>query len=410
LLLALLIAAPLAGPLDVTPEMGLTLLLLTIGIGISNLAGTISALFSARERMEVPAYISVVTTVLKVAFGVVVLALGYGIVGLALTSIAVNLVTAAIFIVLLRPAFGPLRPVFSPGLGMQLLGLSYALMLNNLLATVFFRIDGLLLRAMAGDLALGWYQAAYKFIDGLNVVPSTFTLALFPLLARLAPRPSINPTDAERSPGGASASTQLVYTTERALKLLLTLALPLMVGTAILAEPIVRVVAGEAYLPYAALALQVLICFVPFSFVNGLLQYVLISVHQQRFLTLAFVIAVVFNITVNVILIPRWSYLGAAVATVLSEVVLLVPFWLAVRRHVGPVRLGAFAWRPTIAATIMGAAVWGLRDVPLAAICGGIVLYGLVILGIGGIDREERAAIRAAAQLRSRRGGPRSRG
>src|SRR4030095_10231625 len=76
------------------------------------------------------------------------------------------------------------RPSLDPRFLWLLLGASFPLLVNGLLNQLFFKIDVLLLKPLAGDLALGWYSTAYKLIDGLQVIPASFVLALFPLLAR----------------------------------------------------------------------------------------------------------------------------------------------------------------------------------------------------------------------------------
>src|SRR5207249_9820698 len=130
----------------------------------------------------------------------------------------------------------------------------------------------------------------------------TVTLALFPVLS-----PSAVNAPAPRA--GAS----LRGTTPLAVKPRLGLAFPVAVGTTLMAEPIIRLLAGEEYLPHSANALRVLIWFLPFSFTNALLQYVLIALNRQRFITGAFVLATGFNVLANLLLIPRFSYIGAAV-------------------------------------------------------------------------------------------------
>src|SRR5581483_6883144 len=147
-----------------------------------------------------------------------------------------------------------------------------------------------------------------------------------------------------------------------------------------------------AYVPEAAWALRVLIWFLPFSFVNGVTQYVLIAVDRQRFLTIAFLVATAFNLGANLLLIPRASYLGAALVTVLSEIVLLGPFWWAVTRSLPPVSLGRLVWRPALAAAGMAAVV-----APLAAwswplsIPVGAAAYGALLAALGGLDTDDRA-------------------
>jgi O-antigen/teichoic acid export membrane protein len=267
-------------------------------------------------------------------------------------------------------------------------------MINNMLASIFFRIDGIILRAMWGDRTLGWYGAAYKVVDGLNVIPSSFVLALFPMLARAG--------DAT-APTSAATSTQqakhpdLLRGTVLGLRVLHALALPIAVGVTLLAEPIIGLFAGADFLPHGAITLQILIWFIPFSFTNGLLQYVLIAVNRQHVITLAFLTAAVFSISGNLLVIPHWGYVGAALMTVLSELVLLGPFLYAVRRHVGPLALLPIAWRPCLAAATMAPVVWvvGVWS-PAAAVLAGAGMYSAALLGLRGVTREELALLWSA--------------
>ena len=105
-----------------------------------------------------------------------------------------------------------------------------------------------------------------------------------------------------------------------------------------------------------------------------------IAVGQQRFLTGAFVIGVVFNISANLLLIPRYGYAGAAVVTVLSEFSLLIPFYIAVRRHVARLPWVDLVWRQVVAAAGMGATAMLLRHTELvAALLSSLVYVGLLL-------------------------------
>ena len=375
----LMLAGPLAGPLDVTSDKALALLLLALAMAPAGLSAALTAVFQAYERMEYPAAVTVVTTVLKAALGLLALGLGYGFVGLAAVALIVNLLTLAALAVLFADLVGWPRLRLAPRGGLALVGDAYPFMMNNLLASLFFRLDSLLLPPLAGDVALGWYSAAYRVVDGFNLIPANFTLALFPLLARQG--------QADRAALGR------VYS--RALKILLLLGVPICVGTALLAEPLMMLFAGPAYVPQAAWALRVLIWFLPFSFVNGVTQYVLIAVDRQRFLTIAFFVATAFNLAANLFLIPRTSYLGAALVTVLSETVLLGPFWWAVTRSLPPVSLERLVWRPALAAAGMAAVVAPLSGWSwLASIPVGGAVYAALLVALGGLDADDRALLR----------------
>ena len=67
--------------------------------------------------------------------------------------------------------------------------------------------------------------------------------------------------------------------------------------------------------------------------------------------------AAAFNLAANLILIPRYSYVAAAGVTIASEVVLLVPFLLALGGRVARGPLLVAALRPVPAAAVMAAAL-----------------------------------------------------
>ncbi len=161
------------------------------------------------------------------------------------------------------------------------------------------------------------------------------------------------------------------------------IALPIAVLVTLLSTLLIRILGGSAFLPDSAIALTILIWSIPIGFVNSVTQYVLIAVGQQRFLTGAFVIGVVFNVGANLLLIPRYGYAGAAVVTVLSEISLLIPFYFAVRRHVARLPWLDLVWRQVAAAAGMGATAALLRNMELVAAGLSVLVYVGLLLAFG---------------------------
>jgi O-antigen/teichoic acid export membrane protein len=246
---------------------------------------------------------------------------------------------------------------------------------------------------MRGDAVVGYYSAAYKYIDGLNIIPAYFTQAIFPLMSRYA----------------ASARDSLMRAYELSLRLLLIVALPIAFGTPFVAEGLILVLGGAEYLPDSKIALQLIIWFLPFSFVNSVTQYVLIAIDQQRFLTRAFVIGVTFNIVANLLVIPVYSYQGAAVVTVLSEFALLIPFYYSVRKNLGRLPWLSLFWQPLFASAVMAAAMWWLRDLHwLLLIPIGGVIYLTTLILVGGFrqpDMDLLGKLLPLGRLRARASG-----
>jgi O-antigen/teichoic acid export membrane protein len=344
----------------------------------SILAKTASGLLWAAERLELTAGVQVMSTLLRTALGAVALFAGLALVGLATASLLTNVVTALVLwrlsaraMTVHEPAEGAMAHV-GPRVW---LGQSWPLFVNQLLQGLFFKIDSLLLLPLAGAAPAGIYAAAYKVSEGAGIISSSFTLALFPRLSR---------------------ESDLSHAYRLALRILLQLAFPLAAGVALLSEPIVGLVGGREYLPDSAIALAILICYLPLSYANGLTQYVLIAAGQQHLLTRAFVAALVFNLTANVLLIPRFGYVGAAWVTVLSEVVLLLPFQWVARRVAPGVSLVNEAGIPIVATLLMTPVVWWLRDAihPLAAIGAGALVYPLALWALGGVDERQVRLLR----------------
>jgi O-antigen/teichoic acid export membrane protein len=353
---------------QMTPDIVAAIALFAVGLIFSSLADGFSAVFYAHEKMEYPAAISTVTALARVSLGVLVLLLGWGFVGLAGVSIVANIVSATILgVLVVRHCFRPYLE-WDAQTGRWMLNTSFPLMINLLLATVFFRIDVLLLKPMKGDTVVGYYGAAYKYIDGLNIIPAYFTQAIFPLMSRYAD----------------SARDSLLRAYVLSLRLLLIVALPIAAGTPFIARGLILILGGGDYLPDSMIALQLLIGFLPLSFVNSVTQYVLIAIDQQRFLTKAFLIGVTFNVVANLLVIPAFSYKGSAVVTIFSELALLIPFYYSVRKHLGPLPWLSIVWQPALASVFMAAVMWLLRGIPWLALIpvGGVVyLVALAILG-----------------------------
>ena len=388
LLPVLVVYGPGRDTAGLTPEAALAGWLFYLALLPTVLAKTATGLLWGFERLELPAAVSILATLLKTALGTLGLLGGLGLVGLAASSGVANVVTAACLMLLFVRIAPPWRP--STALGPKPLGVlreAWPLFVNQLLQGLFFKVDALLLPGLAGAAAAGSYAAAYKVSEGEGIISSSFTLALFPRLSR---------------------ESDLSRAYRLALRVLLQLAFPIAAGTALLAEPLVAIVGGREYLPDAAVALAILIWYLPLSFTNGLTQYVLIAVGRQRFLTVAFLTALAFNVAANLALIPRYGFVGAAGVTVASEVVLLLPFRWAAERAAPGISILREAQASLLATVLMAPVVWWLRDAlhPIAGVLAGGLVYPVALWALGGVDADEWSAVKRLLAVRARRPRP----
>jgi len=266
-------------------------------------------------------------------------------------------------------------------------------MLNHLLATVFFFVDVPLMRAINGETSVGWYNSAYKWINAINVIPSFFTFALFPVISRQIQ----SDLDAARR------------TFRMALKLMLLISLPVAAVTTLLAPFLIGVLGGAEFLPHGAWALRLVIWSIPIGWLNSVTNYVLIALGQERVQVRAFLLGVSFNLVLNLIFLPivPYGYPAAAVITIFSEVVLLAVFNVYLRQRMPAVRWPALLWRPVVTTTVMILAMVAGAQLHVAlGLILGLLVYpaGLWLFGTFGEDEKQILRSLLPAPLAARLG------
>lgn len=314
-----------------------------------------SAAFHAHEKMEYPATLTTMSALLRAGLGALVLLLGWGLPALAWVAVATVIVQVIWFYFSLRKALFRWQWEWDFPLQRWMLANSFPFMVNSLLASILLNIDIWLLRLLSGEVASGLYSVALKYRFGITIIPSVFNFAIFPLFSRYA---------RQRGDG-------LLGAYRLSIRLLTLLSVPIAFATTLWAKPLVQLVGGSefigisehlkflgrtwAYTGGSDLALQVVIWTIVFNFINAVTQFVLIALDQQKYLTRAIAAVVVFNVLGNILLIPVAGYVGAALVTICSELLLFVPLQLGIRRHLGQVGWIPLVWKPATGLIVMSA-------------------------------------------------------
>ncbi len=165
----------------------------------------------------------------------------------------------------------------------------------EILALVYFRSDVFLVAKMGGLRATGVYQITYKIFDCCLSLFSGFILAAFPRLVR------------DRS--------------RRSLKTMLA------AGTGVLAVPVAGVIAGRHLIlsilgpeyVSGSTSLIWLMLTVPLVYITTTLANVAIVAGRVKILMVLAGLLIFTNVSLNLILIPRWSFNGAAFSTFACE-------------------------------------------------------------------------------------------
>ncbi|MDQ6917959.1 MAG: flippase [Candidatus Dormibacteraeota bacterium] len=252
------------------------------------------------------------------------------------------------------------------------------------ITTLYFKIDVPILLHFKGFGQVGVYLFAYKPMEALLFVPVTILTVAFPVLAVYH----------------EESQERLLNATGRFYKALLGLGWPITVGTIVLATGINGLFDRSGQFEEAARALQALGAGIFLMFVTNAFIAALNAMDRQVLFTWAAAVSLVVNIGLNLVLIPAYGYLGAAWATNLTELALLVTGWLMVRRALGSVPVLRLSWRIVLAGLLMGAVLYFFRTAHgwsvLLAILVGMVVYGAGLLLFRALEPEELALARRA--------------
>jgi O-antigen/teichoic acid export membrane protein len=215
------------------------------------------------------------------------------------------------------------------------------LALVEVLNAIYFRVDSVLLAVVSGDIAVGRYGVAYRVVELALTVPGIVMTTLVPRLVR--------------SPDPSSVVGE-------GLVLLTRLGIPFVVGGCLLADDLVRLLAGDAFAG-AVVPLRLLLVAAGVSFLVAPYSNGLVLLHRQRDLVRVYVVATLVNLAVNAALIPLWDERGAAVSVVLTELVILA---MVVRRFDRVRRLRPVLTTPVVVGVAVMLGAWWAVDAAVA--------------------------------------------
>ena len=240
------------------------------------------------------------------------------------------------------------------------------------LATIYFRVDTIMLGALQNDYAVGIYGAPHKIVEVILSVSTIFMTSVFPVLT--------NAFDQSRE------RAQRIF--QKAYEAMHLITWPIIFGILAVGTPLMVLIAGEEFEPSGAV-IKILIFAIGLSFVGATFNYSLIASGNQKYLALPYLFATFFNIVANWFVIPKYSYIGAAVTTVATELIVVVIVLIIMRRIVGFVPTIKVPLKALTSAGVMFGALWylGLDNLFLNIILGAVV-YAVMLLITKAVDKQ----------------------
>jgi O-antigen/teichoic acid export membrane protein len=272
--------------------------------------------------------------------------------------------------------YGWFTPSFNWRIWKEFLITALPMGLSSIMISIYIHMDTLILGFMKGDEVVGWYNAAYKTILVITSFGGLFIQAIFPAISRYY----------------KDSREKLSLLVNSSAKLLTSVAIPLGIGGTLLAKPIMNFIYGSQYQD-GVIAFQILVWNAAVIFISVNFGNSLMACDRQRRYALGVSIGAVTNTILNLLLIPHFSLEGAAIATLVTEVVVLLYMAYHFNR-ICRIYLERYLLKPSIAALIMGVVLWTVRVNVLFAIIIGIAVYVASFFLIRGMNSKDIQLIR----------------
>lgn len=295
------------------------------------------------ERMELEAIASVIANISMVVIAWFMLTRDPNPHTLAIAysfGSAVGLVLAIAFIAkfLVNPI-----PYFSYKLVKQILRSAWPFALTGFFSAFLLYTDSLMLGWMKSSSDVGLYAAAQRPIQLLWALPTILAFSAFPVMSRLS----------------KESNQRFGSFLGQAISASLILALPLTMGSLILGQRIVTFMYGSAYIASTS-AFQYLSLSFLTVFPSVIIGYAIFSHDMQKRFIIFNAGGAVINIILNAILIPKYGAPGAAIATIISQIVTQVLTYQNAKRWLWP-GIHVHIFKPVLATIITGVIIWSVQ-------------------------------------------------
>ncbi len=333
------------------------------------------------DKMRYPFYEALIDKGLNTALALLVAALNLGLVLVASTNL---ITTVPLLLLYCWWFFKHSNTSFTlrPQIYRQLLQGSVAFLIVDISFNLYLYLDSILLSVLTNTETVGFYNVPTRLFGTLLVMPVILGQSVLPTLSRLA-------IDKQKQQANIDVSRQT-------LTFLMCISLPLAIGTMVMADPIISFFYQGLFAPSVPIMIVLGWTAVPTYLGVGLYQ-ILTAQNRQGEWTKLMLMAFVVNLALNLLLIPYFQSsqsnggLGAAVALLITELLIGVVGVRLVGTKIINVQLGRNILKSLVAAVLMGLLIWPLQKTfLLVPILVGVFSYGLVAAFAFGLFKQAK--------------------
>ena len=282
-------------------------LLITIEQIIKKFVELMTATFQAFEEGKFQGISNTLLNVLTFIFILIAIYTDLGLYGIAIAYIAANMIALIYCYRILTKHLTKPHYEFDKKFCKMVTIAALPFAATAILSSIYYSIDMVMLTNMVGSYATGIYNATYKLIGVLTLFYGIYSAVIFPVMSKFF----------------KNNESMLLTLYEKSIKYLLLAIIPIAIATVYYSTDIIHLIYGHQY-DASSSVLSILIWTVCLLFVSGAGNTLLNASYKEVAVTKIYAIAAVFNVALNFILIPYLSYDGAAITTVLSDVLIVI--------------------------------------------------------------------------------------
>ena len=363
--------------LPYAPDVRIAILIAGVAIFFGLLNSSLITVFQARLRMDYAVIADTVGRSAAFAAVLVVAGLNLGFYAIVATAAVGSFITLLVTYYFARKLVR-IRLLTDLAVSKEMLLASLPLGAALALNQIYFKADLFLLSLFRSYQDVGLYALVVKILEILLAFVGFFYNSIFPLLSKYI----------------ADKDDRVRTTLQTSFDFLAMTAVPVAVGGWFVAPQLISLAGGAEFLA-ATQPLQALLIAAAFAFVSGLFGFALVAKSRVKALLWLNVVALIVNVGLNVIFIPQYGIMAAAVITALSELGVLLGAYYLTRRYFGFFPHFQLLPKVFVAATVMGGAMFVTGFLPLFALApfGALVYAGTLYL-IGGIDKATLSKLR----------------
>ena len=265
-------------------------------------------LFRGAQNLKYEAIAVVINQIIILSLGIPILLMHLPLPFLMVPFIVGSLFNFIFSQVMLRKKLGlKLRFGFDEDVLQFMIGIALPFALIAIFSRIYGYVDSVLLSYLQGDRAIGLYATAMKIPFALQFIPAAFAAAIFPAFSYYY----------------VHNKAQLKLSFDKAMLFLTVIAVPISFGIYSIADKVILTLVGPEYFD-SILVLQIMVFGLIFVFLNFPLGALMNSCDKQVTNTVLVGIVMVINIVANLIVIPIYSYIGAAVVFLFSHSLLFI--------------------------------------------------------------------------------------